>query len=59
MGEAERLVKASPLATGKAVNVKKGEGRGVYVNAAPVFTQKPRHAKDGQLVGEFSGLKLR
>ena len=55
---AEELVKASPLAVGKTVTVKKDDGLGVYVNDICVFSQAGRHARGGTFLGEFDGLAL-
>ena len=38
--------------------MKKAEGRGVYVNGVPAFTQRERHARGGVVVGDFSELHL-
>ncbi len=56
---AEGIVRKSPKAHGKAVSVKKADGRGVYVDSVPAFVQPQRHARDGIFQGEFSGLSLR
>ncbi len=55
---AEDLVKKSPKSDGKDVEVKKGDGRGVYVNKVPVFSQPGRYSRGGVFHGEYAGMKL-
>ena len=56
---AEKKIREDANSANKAVVVKKGEGRGVYVNDVKVFAQEPRYAKDGQFTGAFAHLTLR
>ncbi len=58
LSAAEDLIKKDQRAHGKTVSVKKAEGRGVYVNDVPAFTQRERHARGGVFVGDFSDLQL-
>ncbi len=56
---AEEKIRKSPKAHGKWVTVKKTDGRGVYVDGAPVFIQPQRYARDGIFQGQFADLTLR
>ncbi len=56
---AEEIIRKSPKAHGKWVTVKKTDGRGVYVDGAPVFIQPLRYARDGIFQGQFADLTLR
>ena len=58
IAEATRLIKNSPLLRGRAVDVKKFEGRGIYVDGAKVFSQEPRFAMGGTFLREFAALRL-
>ena len=56
--EAERLVRASPNYMSGVIKVAKGDGRGIYVDGVPAFTQKGRFTKGGTFHGVFSDISL-
>jgi hypothetical protein len=56
--KAEELVKADPSTSGKSVEVKTGNDRGVYVAGAAAFLQAARHDPRGNFVGDYVHLKL-
>ena len=56
--EAERLIKNDPKLSGRNLEVKRAEGRGVYVANVPAFLQKERFGRTGTFAGEFVHLKL-
>ena len=56
--EAERLVRASPNYMSGVIKVAKGDGRGIYVDGVPAFTQTGRFTKGGTFHGVFSDISL-
>jgi len=56
--KAEELVKADPSTSGKSVEVKTGNDRGVYVAGTAAFLQAARHDPRGNFVGDYVHLKL-
>ena len=56
--KAEELIRADPAAQSKEVTVKKGEGRGVFVDKELVFEQRDRYSRGGRFCAPFEHLEL-
>ena len=55
---AQELIEKSVESKGKHVEVKKFEGRGIYVDLELVFSQGSRFSRGGTFHGKYAGLKL-